>query len=86
MRNQPNLQVISSNADQPTVLQLNNHKFKVVQILQFWRTRNNWWRTGRVSETKCWRLLARSAQQSVVIEICYHEATQQWELIRKLVK
>ncbi|CAB4570892.1 MAG: hypothetical protein F2563_01370 [Actinobacteria bacterium] len=86
MRSQSNLTVITNNAGVPTEFKLGTKNFQVIKILEFWRARTNWWRTGITTERKIWRVAAKSAQQEIVIEICYDSELAQWQLIRKLAQ
>lgn len=85
MRTQPKLTVITSSAGVPAEVRLGNKKFRVMQILEFWRTRTSWWQSGVTAERKVWRVAASSAAQQIVIEICYDPELAQWQLVRKLV-
>lgn len=82
----PKLTLVTSDSTGPTSFRLANQKFRVVQILKFWRVTNPWWRVGQSGETKFWQVAATSTNESAVVEICYNELTKQWQLIRRLTK
>ncbi|MBM3691362.1 MAG: hypothetical protein FJW76_05090 [Actinobacteria bacterium] len=86
MQQNAKLSVVTNYDGIPSSVILDSKKLQITKILQFWRTNNNWWQTGIFGEQKFWRVVAESAQKSVVIEICYDQNTVQWKLIRKLVE
>lgn len=84
MQNPTKLTVISTQSGVPVSVKFNNRNFQVIKILEFWRARTRWWRTGAITEQKVWRVVANSAQNEIIIEICYDPELEQWQLIRKL--
>lgn len=86
MRRQPKLSVIANLDGSAKQVQLGSEKFSVTKVLNFWCRRNDWWQQGAVSEKKFWRICATSSQNSIVIEICYDQASASWQLVRKFAQ
>jgi hypothetical protein len=85
LRKKPQLSAVTAIAQSPTGFKLANSQFKVTAILSSWQEAKSWWRTGAAADIKFWRVSATSKSQSVVIDICYDQELNQWQLVRKLV-
>jgi hypothetical protein len=85
LRKKPQLSAVTATTKNPTGFKLANNQFKVVAILRSWQEAKSWWRTGAAADIKFWRVSAISKSENIVIDICYDEELNQWQLVRKLV-
>jgi hypothetical protein len=83
--NKPKLALVTTKANQPTGFKLGTKRFQVTAILKFWQTATPWWISEVGADLKFWRVAAATNHENVVIDICYDQRTNQWQLVRKLV-
>jgi hypothetical protein len=83
--NKPKLTLVTTQGNQPTGFKLGTKRFRVTAILKFWQTTTPWWASQVSADLKFWRVAATADYENVVIDICYDQQINQWQLVRKLV-